>query len=155
MNSQEDYIERNIGMLRRMLAQLLGLRSAGGHEQAMVILVQAQERLFGCPLSQVARLPLDRQLEFLASGYSPAQARERFVCYALLLREAGISYKERDQGDLAGSAFKAALYVLLQASLTGSSDDEPLIDLIRSTLASTPVEQVDAPILQLLAAINS
>jgi hypothetical protein len=154
MNSQDDYIERTIAMLRRMLAQLVGMRAAGKHEQAMVILLQAQERLFGRPLSEVAALPLDGQLGILATGFSAAQARERYVCYALLLREAGISYRERDQGDLAGSAFKAALYVLLRAALTDSGEDEPLVELIRSTLASAPVEQVDAPIIRLLAAIN-
>lgn len=155
MSSQEDYIERNIAMLRRMLAQIIKLRSAGQSEQAMMLLMQAQERLFGRSPSEVSALPLDSQLALLASGLSREQAQEKFVGYALLLREAGVSLWFRDRKDLAAGAFKTALYVLLHASLTCSSQDEALVDLVRSTLAATPLEQIDAPIVQMLAALRA
>jgi hypothetical protein len=152
MKSQEDYIERSIAMLRRMLAQIIKLRSAGEHEQAMRVLLQAQEKLFGRPLSEVTSLPLDYQLALLAAGLSKEEFRERLVGYALLFREAGLSYWYRDRRDLAAGAFKSALHILLRASLTSSGQDEALVDLIRSTLAATPLEQIDTPIIEMLEA---
>jgi hypothetical protein len=154
MAEQEDYILRHIAMLRQLLNQMLKLRSSGQHEQAMALMMQAQEKLFGRPPLEVIVLPLDDQLELLAKGISPEQAREKHVGYALLLREAGLSYAERDRNDLAASAFKAALYILLRVSMKDGRRDEALVDLIRSTLASTPAEQVDAPIREMLSAIT-
>src|ERR1017187_1579923 len=97
MPGQEDYILRHISMLRLLLNRMLKLRSSGQHEQAMVLMMQAQEKLFGRPPSEVIGLPLDDQLQLLATGISPEQARERQVGYALLLREAGLSYAERNK----------------------------------------------------------
>ena len=131
------------------------LRVDGHSEQAMVALIQAQERLFGRPLAEFSAIPLDDQLMLLSIGLSPEQAREKHIGYALLLREAGISYTQRDRDDLAGSAFKAALYILLGAKSEFSGRDEGLLDLIRSTLAATPVEQIDAPIIAMLETVDS
>jgi hypothetical protein len=134
---------------------MMKLRSSGQHEQAMALMMQAQEKLFGRPPSEVITLPLDDQLELLAAGMSPEQAREKQVGYALLLREAGLSYAERNRNDLAGSAYKAALHILLTVSMKDCARDEELVDVIRSTLASASVEQVDAPIREMLAAVKS
>jgi hypothetical protein len=154
MNSQEDYIERTIDMMRQMLARITKLRSAAEHEQAMRVLLQAQEKLFGRSPSEVTSLPLDDQLALLTAGLSREEAREKLVGYALLFREAGLSYWRRDRKDLAAGAFKSALHVLLHASLTSSGPDEALVDLIRSTLAATPLEQIDSPIIEMLEAIR-
>jgi len=146
MPSQEDYILRHIAMLRLLLSRMLKLRSSGRHDEAMALMMQAQETLFGRPLSEVVTLPLEDQLELLAAGVSTEQSREKQVGYALLLREAGISYAERSRDDLSASAFKAALHILLNVSMKDAARDDELVDLIRSTLAATQVEQVDAPI---------
>jgi len=154
MPGQEDYILRQIAMLRLLLARMLRLRSSGRHEEAMALMMQAQETLFGRPLSEIAALPLADQLELLAAGLTPEQAREKQVGYALLLREAGISYAERSRDDLSAGAFKAALHILLNVSIKDGAWDDELVDLIRSTLAATPVEEVDAPIREMLSAIR-
>lgn len=155
MDTRDDYFERQIAELRKWLAQIMKLRVDGHHEQAMVALIQAQERLFGRPLAEFSAVPLDDQLMLLSAGMSPERARERHVGYALLLREAGISYSQRDRDDLAASAFKAALYILLGAMVENNGRDEALLELIRSTFAATPVEQIDAPVRELLEAIDS
>lgn len=154
MPASEDYILRNIAMLRLLLSRMTKMRSYGQHEQAMALLMQAQEKLFGRPLSEALGLPLDDQLELLATGVTPEEARERHVGYALLLREAGLSYSERDKNDLAGSAFKAALHILLTVSMKDCARDEGLVDLVRTALASASVEQVDAPIREMLESIQ-
>jgi hypothetical protein len=138
-----------------ILNRMLKLRSSGEHEQAMTLMMQALEKLFGRPPSDVIALPIDDQLELLAAGISPEQAREKQVGYALLLREAGLSYAERNKNDLAASAYKASLYILLRVSMKDCARDDALVDLIRSTLASTSVEQVDAPIREMLEALKS
>lgn len=155
MPAQEDYVEKHVAILVRLIAQIVTLRLGGQFEEAMVVMMQAQEKVFGCPASVFAVMPLGEQLELLAKGMSPEQAREKMVCYALLLREAGVSYLERDRKELAAGAFKTALHVLLVATLNNSGRDDELIDLIRSTLANTPVEQVDAPIREMLEAMAS
>jgi hypothetical protein len=155
METRDDYFERQIAELRKWLAQIMKLRVDGHREQAMVANIQAQERLFGRPLAEFSAVPLDDQLMLLSAGMSPEQARERHVGYALLLREAGICYSQRDRDDLAGGAFKAALHILLGALLQINGGDEALLDLVRSTLAATPVEQIDAPIGEMLEAIDS
>jgi hypothetical protein len=155
MPGQEDYILRHIAMLRMILNRMLKLRSSGEHEQAMTLMMQALEKLFGRPPSDVIALPIDDQLELLAAGISPEQAREKQVGYALLLREAGLSYAERNKNDLAASAYKASLYILLRVSMKDCARDDALVELIRSTLASTSVEQVDAPIREMLEALKS
>src|SRR5271170_2613839 len=131
MPAQEDYIERHVAILVRLLTQIVRLRLTGQFEQATAVMMQAQEKLFGCPASVFAVLPLDDQLNLLAKGMSPEQAREKMVGYALLLREAGVSYLERDRKELAAGAFKTALHVLLVASLDSSARDEALVDVIR------------------------
>jgi len=155
MPPQEDYIEKHVSILVRLIAQIVTLRAARRYEEASAVTMQAQEKLFGCPASVFAVLPLADQLDLLAKGMSPQEAREKMVCYALLLREAGASYLERNRKELAAGAFKTALHILLAASLDGSGRDDELIDLIRSTLANTPVEQVDAPLREMLEAIPS
>lgn len=155
MPAQEDYIERHIAILVRLIAQIVTLRLSGKIEEAAAVMMQAQEKLFGCPASDFAVLPLDDQLNLLARGMSPEQAREKMVGYALLLREAGVSYLEQDRKELAAGAFKTALHILLVVSLNYSGRDDALADLIRSTLANAPVEQVDAPIREMLEAMAS
>jgi len=153
MPAQEDYIERHIAILVRLIAQIVTLRLSGKIEEAAAVMMQAQEKLFGCPASDFAVLPLDDQLNLLARGMSPEQAREKMVGYAL--REAGVSYLEQDRKELAAGAFKTALHILLVVSLNYSGRDDALADLIRSTLANAPVEQVDAPIREMLEAMAS
>jgi hypothetical protein len=155
MPPQEDYIEKHVAILVRLIAQIVTLRKARRYEEASAVMMQAQEKLFGCPASVFAVLPLADQLVLLAKGMSPKEAREKQVCYALLLREAGLSYMERDRKELAAGAFKTALHILLTASLDGSGRDGELIDLIRSMLANTPVDQVDAPLREMLEAMPS
>ena len=75
---REDYIVRQIAMLRELLAHVLRLRDHGQMEQAIRALMQAQGKLFERPLSEVLVLPLDGQLELLTRGFSAADARHVF-----------------------------------------------------------------------------
>lgn len=159
MAGREDYILRHIAMLRQLLAQALKLRTTGQPDAALRVVLQAQEKLFGRPAAEIAGLALHQQLELLAAGVSPDEARERQKGYALLLREAGLCFRARDRPDLATSAFKTALHIALQLLVTSerarSDTDAELLDFSRAVLAEIPPDQVDAPLRELLSAVDA
>jgi len=150
MAVQEDYILRLIAMLGEFLRQVTDLRAAGKHEQAMVVLMQAQEKLFGGPFPEIAALSLDEQLQRLSAGFSAKEARERQIGYALLLKEAGICYAYRGNAELAAGAFKMALHIVLGRMAAGEAADADLVKLSGELLASIPPEQIDPPLKELL-----
>ncbi len=151
---REDFIVRQIAMLRQLLAHVFRLRTAGEPDQAVTVLMQAQEKLFGRPLSEVLDVSLDEQLDLLASGHSAADARQRRIMYAHLLKEAGLCYTRADRKDLAAGAFKSALYVVLKEVESEPTRDEELIGMARGLLAEILPEELDEPIKALLAAIG-
>jgi hypothetical protein len=154
MAGREDYFLRHVAMLRQFLAQVLKLRTAGQLEQAMTVLMQAQEKLFGLPPSEVSALGLEAQLRVLEAGVSSAEARERQMGYALLLKEAGLCYEVRDRAEIAADAFKTALHIVLGLAASGVVAPEPeLLELSRDLLARVPPERVDEPMKELLAEV--
>jgi hypothetical protein len=153
MAGREDYILRHIALLRQFLAQMLKLRRAGQPEQAMMVLMQAQEKLFGRAPAEISVLSLAEQLQLLAADVSPEEARERQKGYALLLKEAGLCLTDRDRRDLAESAFKTALHIVLTLVVREETADVESMDLARDLLARIPPEQMDAPMKELLAVV--
>jgi hypothetical protein len=152
MAGREDYFLRHVAMLRQLLAQALKLRSAGQTEQATIVLMQAQEKLFGRPPGEVMELGLDEQMRLLETGVSPAEARERQMGYALLLKEAGLCYADRDRPEVAAGAFKTALHIVLRLAASGGPAPEAeLLELSRDLLARVPPELIDEPMKELLA----
>ena len=62
--------------------------------------MQAQEKLFNLPPAEVSARSLDEQLHLLAKGVPGAEAREKQMGYALLLKEAGLCYADREPSRL-------------------------------------------------------
>lgn len=154
MAGREDYFLRHVAMLRQLLAQVLKLRTAGQLEQAMGVLMQAQEKLFGLPPRDVLALDLEAQMRLLEAGVSPAEARERQMGYALLLKEAGLCYEARDREDVAADAYKTALHIVLRlASGDAAAPEAELLELARDLLARVPPERVDEPMKEMLAEV--
>jgi hypothetical protein len=154
MAGREDYFLRHVAMLRQFLAQVLKLRTAGQLEQAMTVLMQAQEKLFGLPPREVSALGLEAQMCLLEAGVPSAEGRERQMGYALLLKEAGLCYEARDRQEVAADAFKTALHIVLRVAASGAgAPAEDLLALSRDLLARVPPEMIDEPMKELLAEV--
>lgn len=131
MPGKEDYFLRHLSVLRQFLAQVAKLRVSGQPEQAMVVLMQAQEKLFCRPPSQVLALGLEDQLRLLATGVSQEDARECQIGYALLLKEAGLCYADRGRPEIAATAFGTALRIVRTLEAGGAAPEPELLDLAR------------------------
>lgn len=115
---RDDYLIRMIEQLRQFVAEALRRRERGQLDLALVMLMQAQEKLFARPTAAFIALPLEEQLRLLIIDEPPDQAREKTELYATLLKEAARIYRAREQTELANSALQLALHVTLTAAHT-------------------------------------
>lgn len=150
MPLRDDYILRFVNLLREALAEALKLRQGGRYEQALILLIQTQEKLFVRPAAEFIGLSLDQQVELLRRGEKPTDARIKLLAYGSLLREAGLNYLARDRADLASGAFQAALHANLIVALEDTTRDVELHSTISDLLKRVPPEQLHAPTVELL-----
>lgn len=149
-----DYFLRYIELIRQFLAEATKLRQSGKLDQALRVLLQAQEKLFARPAAEFVPLPLDEQLRLLTVGESVENARAKRIGYAALLREAAEVYRVRDREDLAASANQLALHVLLTVAVEDPRGAEEVIPEIRALLARVPADQLYDPVKELLAKVG-
>ncbi|MGH7995312.1 MAG: hypothetical protein ACREFX_03070 [Opitutaceae bacterium] len=150
---QEDYFVRMIGELREFVTQAVGTRNPGKLDEALIAIVQAQEKLFGRPSSEFRFPDVNAQLAMLSQGETTAGARTKWLAYADILEQAGAVYQARGQRELAGSAFQLALYVhLILADRTSSGAGEKAS--IAALVERVPPEELHAPVLELLERFN-
>ena len=150
MPGRDDYILRYLDLIRQFLTQAIKLRDKGSPEQALQILLQGQEKLFARPAPEFIGLSLDEQLRLLTIGETAENSRAKRLAYAMLLREAGNIYRERDRSDLAESAFQLALHVLLTVTIETPAESSPQIESIRELVSQIPPEQLQAPVKEML-----
>lgn len=150
MAQRDDYILRFIDLLGKALAEALHLRRQGKHDQALIAVVTAQEKLFARPTPEYANLSLDEQLRLLTVGESAASARTKCLGYASLLREAGLIYEARGQPGLAVSAFQLALQVTLTVAVNAGTTEDETAASIQDLLPRIPAEQLYPPVKELL-----
>ncbi len=147
---REDYMMRIAAMMAEMLRRISGLREAGSSEQALALIIVAQEKLFQRPVAAFAALDMAEQLRLLALDEPAEQGRAKQLAYAATLREAGLIYEARSRADAAVSAFQLALYILLFVAADDPARQADLRPQIRALLAAVPPEQLFAPTLELL-----
>jgi hypothetical protein len=150
MATRDDYILRFIELLGKALAESVRLREDGRHDQALIALVAAQEKLFARPTTEFAGLTLDEQLRLLTIGEAPASARTKCLGYGALLREAGLVYEARNRPDLAVSAFQLALEISLTVAANANTRDAELTASVEDLLPRIPPEQLYEPTKELL-----
>ncbi|HEU5080140.1 MAG TPA: hypothetical protein VFT72_13085 [Opitutaceae bacterium] len=150
MPVRDDYLLRFVNLLREALAEAVRLRKGGRHEQALLVIIQTQEKLFVRPAAEFIRLNLDQQIELLRRGEKPSDARTKLLAYASLMREAGEIYAARDRADLAAGAFQAALHVSLVVANEDVAPDENLRTTIGELLKQVPPEQLQPPVVEML-----
>ena len=146
-----DYVLRYLELVRQFLAEVTKLRESRKLDQALRVLLHAQEKLFARPAGEFVTLPLDEQLRLLTAGESTDNARAKQLGYAALLREAGEIYRLRDREDLAASANQIALHVMLTVAVEHPAIAAELLPEIRALLARVPADHLHAPVKELLA----
>jgi hypothetical protein len=148
--ASRDYFLRYIELVRQFLAEATKLRQSGKLDQALRVILHAQEKLFARTAAEFATLSLDEQLRLLAVGETAENARAKQLGYAALLREAGTVYRARDREDLAVSAHQLALHVMLTVAAEQPATAHELLPEIRALLAEVPADQLYEPVKELL-----
>ena len=129
---------------------MLGLRTAGRYEEALHVVRNTQERLFGRKTAELAKLDLEEMLRLLRLDESPASGDEKILGYASLLRETGLVYEAMDRHDAAQSCFQLALQVMLTV-VTGSKEQSAETwATLRELLARIPPDELHAPVVEML-----
>jgi hypothetical protein len=112
MSLQRDYILRLLDQLREFLAQIARLRGAGRPDDALLAILQAQERLFGREASLFMGLAPEEQFRVLTLGQAADEARGKCVMQADLLSEMARVYAYKEQQALALGAWHYARMLL-------------------------------------------
>lgn len=150
MSSQkQDYILRQIDLLRQFVKRLLGKRPDPELEEALLLAFHLQEKLFPIPPAEFLRLELPAQIELLRRNESPAAGNENCRAYALLLAETARLYDHKGLPDLAAGARQMGLYAALSVALADPADGEAS-QLARDLLAAVDVHTLHPPVVALL-----
>lgn len=112
MAFQRDYILNLLDQLREFLTQIVRLREAERPDDALVAILQAQERLFGREASLFAGLAPEEQFRVLAFGEVTDDARGKCLLQADLLSELARAYVFKEQQALALGAWQYARQLL-------------------------------------------
>jgi hypothetical protein len=146
---RQDYILRQIELLRQFVARLA---SSGGKrelEEALLLSFHLQEKLFPLPPAQFLQLELAAQVEALRAHENAAAGRENCLTYARLLAETASLYDLKGRNDLADGARQMALYAALCVALD-EAPEPAANDLIVDLLPHLDPETFHAPVAELL-----
>ncbi|MDQ5980588.1 MAG: hypothetical protein QG602_3565 [Verrucomicrobiota bacterium] len=150
---RQDYLLRQLELLRQFVARLMSRRSDRELEEALLLSFHLQEKLFPVPPADFLRLELADQIAALRQNESPTSAHEKVLTYASLLAETAGLYELKGRGDLADGSRQMALYAALCASLEHRGD-EAATGLIEKLTGQLDPEQLHAPVAELLAELR-
>ena len=114
---REDYLLRQLEILRHLVARLVGHREPAGIEAALQLAYDLQEKLFGMPAADFLRQDVGAQVATLARHESRTAGQEKILTYAGLLQETARVHAFRGHDDLAVGARQLALHVALHVAL--------------------------------------
>lgn len=149
-SQRQDYILRQIDLLRQFVARLAGKRPDLELEEALLLSFHLQEKLFPLPPAEFLRLALPDQIAALRRSESAADARDKCLAYASLLAETAVLYDYKGRDDLAAGARQMALYAVLGLALENRSDPAAAALINRLSTGLDPAS-LHAPVAALLA----
>ena len=152
---RQDYILRQIDLLRQFVARLTDRRTDREIEEALLLSFHLQEKLLPLPPAEFLQLDLAMQMEALRLNESPAAAREKILAYAALLHETAGLYAVRGRTDLADGARQMALYAALNVAVESPVPPPTAADLIDTLAAQLDPAELHAPVAELLAAYRT
>ncbi len=148
---RQDYILRQIDLLRQFVARLTDRRTDREVEEALLLSFHLQEKLLPLPPAEFLQLDLAMQMEVLRLNESPAAAREKIIAYAALLSETAGLYAVKGRIDLADGARQMALYAALNVALESPGSTPAAAGLIDTLAAQLDPADLHAPVSELLA----
>lgn len=142
---RQDYILRQIDLLRQFVARLVGSGDHATAEQALQLAMNLQEKLFAMPAVEFLQRPVNEQLATLMAGESKAAGQAKCLTYAELLQHMAQLYRFRGREDLAAGATQLALQVVLHVALDQPADPEAVRTLVTKLLAAVDPLELPAP----------
>jgi hypothetical protein len=146
---RQDYILRQIDLLRQFVKRLLLKRPDPELDEALLLALHLQEKLFPIPPPEFLRLDLPAQIDLLRRNEPAAAGNANCRAYAALLAETARIYEHKGQPDLAAGARQMGLYAALSAVL-GDAHDAEAGTLARELLAAVDVQALHPPVIALL-----
>ncbi len=119
---RQDYLLRQIELLRQFTARLAGRRPDRELEEALLLAFHLQERLLPLPPHEFLQLDLPGQLAALRRDETPREGNAKCRALAELLAETATLYGYKGHGELAGGARQLALYAALSAAVGDPAD---------------------------------
>lgn len=124
---RQDYILRLIEQLGAFFRQVTALRQSKRDDEALLMLVRAQETLLGLPAETFGDWTIEQQFDELIYNETPERAAEKAAAYATLLRATADLYAERDQVALGqGATLLADSVMALSRQHFGTLADDSL-----------------------------
>lgn len=148
-SQQQDYLLRQIDLLRQFVKRLLSKRPDPELDEALLLALHLQEKLFPVPPADFLRLALAEQIALLRRNEAQGTGNEKCRAYAALLTETARLYEHKGQPDLAAGARQMGLYAALSVAVENRDDDEAA-SLVRELLGTVDVQTLHAPVIALL-----
>ena len=147
---RQDYILRQIDLLRQFVARLAGKRVDHELDEALLLSFHLQEKLFPLPPVEFLRLDMSGQIAALRRSETAETAREKCLAYASLLAETAMLYEFKGREELASGARQMALYAALCIALENRTDPVA-VELARRLITDLDPSELHAPVSELLA----
>lgn len=149
---REDYLLRQMDLLRQFVARLVNDRRPAEIEQALQLSFTLQERLMPLPATEFLRLDAAAQFEALSRNEAAAAAAERCLTYSELLVHTATLYDLRGREDLSAGARQLALHIAALAALEHrDAAAQAQVGLLRRLVDET---ELHPPVRELLARLD-
>jgi len=150
---RQDYILRQIDLLRQFVKRVIQKRPDPELDEALLLALHLQEKLFPLPPAEFLQLELAEQIALVRRNESPAGGNARCVAYAALLAETARLYEHKGLPDFAAGARQMGLYAALSAVLDDPAQTEASL-LARDLLAQLDVKTLHPPVIALLERVR-
>jgi hypothetical protein len=125
---KEDYLQKYLEKLSRVIAAMLGFRDKGFPEDALRLVDGTYKELLDVDLDELAIMPVD---EFIAKIKKESYTATHLELLAQLTRETAISYTSQNKTDLATIFYAKSLqlyYLLNEKDKTFSFEREQIMN---------------------------
>ena len=153
-SQQQDYILRQIDLLRQFVKRVVHKRPDPELDEALLLALHLQEKLFPLPPAEFLRLDLAAQIALLRTNESRTTGNARCIAYATLLAETARLYEHKGEPDFAAGARQMGLYAALSVALDNPTDAEAN-QLARELLAQLDAGSLHPPVVALLEQLRA